>query len=515
MAIDLSAFDEFEKTKQPSVDTSAFDVFHGIRTGEQTGAQKVVSNFLQGVQDVSQKTEKNFDIAAEDIKKGDYGRGAAQFVSTVGRTVLGTTGLAGKTVGDIGVAMVPGSVKNAYNKSVGFFNKIIDKTTEPVVQSIQQNFPKFVSDVKNKINDKELNADLKKVGDIIKDNPDVADTFKDVFNTISLAVGAESTIKSLATIKSELNAVKPALKEKIANAIEQTTTRLSSKLDANIVKNNLEAIDPVLSKGKTIKALEDVVKGGRGVELPKTFFGEKNLVPSERTLKIASRVSNPIDFSNSDVSPLKKIELFKDKPVENLVELRKALVETENKMVEIIKAGDVDLLYNADKSKLFDSFTDAIKDMPRGFKDSKKQFRDVFDYASNLVKDAPDDLEGLISVKREFMSKARKQYPNAFVNGTIDTSSPIGSAIKSAYDSMSEHIYNLTPVGSDIRKLIRREGDILTMTEMIAPKAEPFVGKGLVGKAELKYPGSTRAAKYVAGGAIGGAVTAAGYDILK
>jgi len=111
----------------------------------------------------------------------------------------------------------------------------------------------------------------------------------------------------------------------------------------------------------------------------------------------------------------------------------------------------------------------------------KTTFDSVMKYAQKIIDKTDDTLSGGRKARSVFDAEAKAQFPNAFKNGMIDTSTPAGNAIKKARDLMNDHLYEVAPNGSEIQALIRRESDLLSANETISKKALMGEGKKTLG----------------------------------
>lgn len=244
------------------------------------------------------------------------------------------------------------------------------------------------------------------------------------------------------------------------------------------VTNATKALNPAL-KGKELqKAYGEVVTGGR-TTTKAGVFTEQGLSPNARTVNLAQRLSDDIKLSDGSAVP--KIELSPKNQLANQKVLQTALNDTETRLDAALKS-DPQVNYNADKPKLFENLNEAQKTAPNEFRigESKKMTENVFRFARQVAQQAKDTIAGLRDARTSFDAQAKKQYPNAFKpDGSIDTKTAAGSAIKTARDIFNEHLYNTAPNGSDIQKLIGREADIFHANTPVSAKAASAHGKTL------------------------------------
>ena len=144
--------------------------------------------------------------------------------------------------------------------------------------------------------------------------------------------------------------------------------------------------------------------------------------------------------------------------------------------------------------------------MPREFsaiKDSKSVFNNVVDFAKDITNKAEDSISGIRDARTKFDAQAQREYPSAYKEGRIDTSTPAGRAIKTVRDAMNEHLYNTAPNGSEIQQLIGREADIFRAVDNIAPKAAKGQGKNVIAQFIKDHPTAAKIAGYGVVGTLG------------
>ncbi len=325
-----------------------------------------------------------------------------------------------------------------------------------------------------------------------KAHPDLADAL-DTLITIGGTVVGEKPLQTAAD--ATLNTAKN-LAEKGTNIASKIDTRLGGEAAQKAIQEissevpktpkslqtTIDAINPDLTGKKLVNAYKQTVSGSRDIT-PSSIFKEQGLTADQQTINLSKR--------------LQDVVISKD-PIKNLDSLGKALGDTETKVTELLK-GDPTLNFNADKPTLFSKLNNVQKEMPREFsaiKDSKNIFNNVIDFAKEKINQSEDTLTGLRDARTAFDAQAKKEYPNAFKEGVVDTKTPAGRAIKLARDTINEHLYNTSPDGSELRQLIGREADIFRATDNIAPKAAKGEGKNAIEKIIKAHPTLARYIKY-------------------
>lgn len=276
-----------------------------------------------------------------------------------------------------------------------------------------------------------------------------------------------------------------------ANAALKTS--LANKASVKADQTALEALNPDLTGKKLITAYKQTVIGGRDIT-PASVFNEQGLSPDKQTINLTKRLTQEIPLTDGTVTS--KVQITKD-PVKNLNALGSSLTDTENKITTLLQ-GDPTLQYNADKPGLFDKLNSVQEKMPQEFsaiKDSKNIFNKAVTFAKQVITDTPDTPMGLRDARTAFDSQAKKEFPSAFKEGSIDTKTPAGSAIKAIRDTINEHLYTTAPEGSDVQKLIGREADIFRAADTVAAKAAKTNGQNAVTKLIEAHPTLAKYAK--------------------
>lgn len=322
--------------------------------------------------------------------------------------------------------------------------------------------------------------------DFVEKHPDAAKFLEEASGT-GAAVGetAGDILMAEGGVKGAQKAVDVAPKiiekggkilDKVAEKIPEVKPKVINSIDTSI-----EAVNPDLTGKKLVSAYKQGVTGTREIT-PSSIFREQGIGPDEQTMNLGKRLHD--------------LNLGKD-PVENLNTLKTALSTTETKIETALK-GDPEVNYNANKPELIGNLEKARTNIPREFnaiKDSKTVFDNVIDFAKETVTNSEDSITGIRDARTTFDAQAKAEYPSAFKEGKIDTSTPAGRAIKLARDMINEHLYNTAPNGSEIQKLIGREADIYRATDNIAPKAAKGEGKNTPAKFIKNHPQITKFAK--------------------
>jgi len=247
-------------------------------------------------------------------------------------------------------------------------------------------------------------------------------------------------------------------------------TKIADKSAEKSILKTIDAVNPELTGKNLTSAYKDIVTGKRGVT-PPSIFREQGISANEQTVNLATRLHD-LNLTNN--------------PLKDLDKLKTGLSNTEKQIDNLIASGDA--RFNLAKDTLATTLEDAKLAMPREFsaiKDSKKIFKNVIDFAKEKIATAEDTIKGGREARSAFDAQAKREYPNAFKNGVVDTATPAGRAIKTARDIINKHIYTVAPEGGKLQELIGREADIFRATEHIAPKASKGHGmfKGKVGQA--------------------------------
>lgn len=261
---------------------------------------------------------------------------------------------------------------------------------------------------------------------------------------------------------------------------------------ATKVQRAVDAVNPSLTPTKLSRAYKDVVTGER-TQTPASIFREQGLSADHQAINLGTRL---VDLG-----------LGKD-PAKNLDVLGKALTDTETKLETALK-GDPEINYNANKPELFNSLDKISASLPREFnaiKDNRTVFNSVVDFAKETMAKAQDTISGIRDGRTAFDAQAQREFPSAYKNGSIDSSTPAGRAIKAVRNAINEHLYNTAPNGSEIQNLIGREADIFRATENIAPKAAKGNGLTQLGQFVKAHPTLGRYLKFYIPGVIGAGV---------
>lgn len=241
------------------------------------------------------------------------------------------------------------------------------------------------------------------------------------------------------------------------------TKFLADRADKKALQSTLDAVynSPT---GKKFTQTAGQIIGGKREITPSSIFREQGITPDQQTVDLATR--------------LKDVGLGKD-PVKNTQILANEMTNTEAKLQTALK-GDPSVQYLADKPKLFQTLDEVKNTAPEEFriKDSQTMVNKVVDFANKLATKAEDNIGGLRDGRIAFDSQAKREFPSAFKpDGTIDTKTPSGYAIKTIRDSWNEHLYNTAPNGSEIQSLIGRESDLYRANQAAVEKAASGQGK--------------------------------------
>jgi len=313
-------------------------------------------------------------------------------------------------------------------------------------------------------------------------------------DVITTAMGTKGAFSAGKKAVKEIPAVVSKGKEILGTA----KTAMKEKSAIKNIAKTTEALSETPKGVKGAKAYEEIAKKGREVKT-KGFFSEQKLGPSEREALKGERLAD--------------LKLDPNNPVKNLKKIGEDLKVTESKL-DIALNKDPEVVYTFDKPTIMVKLEKAKSEIPEGFKSDKTMkntFDSVMKYAQKVIAGGDDTLAGGRKARSIFDAKAKAEYPNAFKNGVVDTSTPAGNAIQKARNLINDHLYETAPNGSEIQKLIQRESDLLSTNEIISKKALEGQGKKTIGQWIEKNPGKAA----VAGTAITGGITSGTISALK
>ncbi len=341
-------------------------------------------------------------------------------------------------------------------------------------------------------------AARQQIADWAKAHPELSKTLMDALAVGTAAIGIPEIKGAAATIKDTAKAGIETATENAKNiktsvmGATKTPEEIAASTIANDTKASIDAVNPDLTGKNLQNAYKQTVTGKRSVT-PSSMFEEQGLSPDERTINLGTRLSD--------------LKLTKN-PVKNLDTLGNELDSTEVKLDEALQ-GDKEINYNADKHTLFEKLNEIKTDTPEEFrvKDSTAMINRVTTFANKIISKTEDSIKGIRDARTSFDAQAKREFPNAFKpDGSIDTKTPSGYAIKTVRDAINEHLYSTAPNGSEIRKLIAREADIFKATEVIAKKASLGEGKTTLSQLAKDNPGIARLIKYGLTALIGGEI---------
>lgn len=282
----------------------------------------------------------------------------------------------------------------------------------------------------------------------------------------------------------------PAVYEKGKDLVTAGKNAIQNRSTIKNTAKTIEAISETPKGVKGAKAYQEIATKGRKVQT-KGFFSEQKLGASEREALRGERLAD--------------LKLSPDNHIKNLKKIGTDLKTTETKLETALNK-DPDFVYNLDKQTIMTKLEKAKSEIPEGFKSDKSMkttFDSVMKYAQKIINKTDDTLTGGRKARSLFDAEAKAQFPNAFKNGMIDTSTPAGNAIKKARDLMNDHLYEVAPNGSEIQALIRRESDLLNANEVISKKALMGEGKKTLGALIDKHPVKAGIGGTIAAGTIG------------
>jgi hypothetical protein len=483
------------------------------------------------------RVQENQAEAAEDVGKG-FGEAANNILGNFDELkkknatapsgidkILNTLVFAGHIAGDIAEAagkVALGSAKAAASPftqietpegdTIGerFANPVAQKTKE-IITSVQETHPELIDWVAKQV---EANPEIAQgIGDLFKtltltgasklakaplESPAaMAETLKT--GVMDLVKGTTDTAKSAAgKVKDTAAAAKDTVKgaaSKVKNTVKPAP--------ADPLQATIEAVNPAY-KGKALEgAYEQVVTKGRKID-PAGLINEQTLAPSEQAVKIGTRLSADIPVGETKVPAIK----LSGKPIEDLDVLHKGLNDTEIEIEKLLKGSDPEIQYTADKQTMLDDLQNIKANSPleyQAIKESGKVHSKVVEFAAKLIAKSDDTIKGLRDARIKFDAQARKEFPSAFAkDGTIDTKTPAGRAIKDVRDAINEHLYNSAPEGSELRTLIQRESDIFRASKAVSARAASGEGKNAYQLWRKANPTKARLLELGTAGVVGG-----------
>lgn len=385
-----------------------------------------------------------------------------------------TAGTIAKTTGEVAIAGAKAGLAPITQKKTTEGDTIGQRFSEPIHQkasefltSLQKSHPELIDWVSKQA----------------ETHPDIAKGIGDLFNTLALTGAGKALSTKLAKpemiAKTLKNDVQKLVDTASATAEKVASVGTKTKKAATAVKElvrpaqlgpkqaTIEAVNPVL-KGKQLEgAWEQVATQGRKYK-PAGLMSEQALAPSEQAVKVGTRLNE------GGI-------ILTGKPTGDLERLSKGLEKTETKIEKLLKGKDAEIKYLADKPTLLTSLEDIKTNAPLEFKsikDSGKVHGSVITFSKKIIGEADDSVAGLRDARIKFDAQAKKEFPSAYSkDGTIDTKTPAGRAIKDVRDAINEHLYTTAPEGSEIKTLIQRESDIFRAVRAVAARAAAGEGK--------------------------------------
>ncbi len=231
-------------------------------------------------------------------------------------------------------------------------------------------------------------------------------------------------------------------------------------------KTSIDAVNPDLSSKKLIVAYKDIVTGGRTAERS-SITGTQGISENQNVRGLGVRLADVIKSKD---------------PLENLNSLSSELDKTETKLEPLIENDKT----TGTQKELTQTLEDLKKTaMPREYnsiKESKNTFKNVIDFAQEMVVKNEESTKGFRSARTAFDNQAKTEFPSAYKDGYIDTKTPAGRAIKLVRDTINDYTYNKSEGGPAIKNLIKREADIFRATDNIAPKAAKLHGSTAINR---------------------------------
>lgn len=323
-------------------------------------------------------------------------------------------------------------------------------------------------------------------------HPDAAKALGTVLGLGSIAVGESGPVQdateSLASKASDLvnqgtdklSDIASSVKDKISSdtpakeiSPEQRTQEVTSAVSPNETGKNL------------VKAYKNVVKGTRtGGETG--ILKTQGLDPGNDAISLGQRLSDVPDLGVKGNTHL-----------DNLNVLNKALNDTEGKIGEVT-ANDTT---TGTKEELQSKFDDIKANKPSEFQikgPNTKIYDKVVDFAKKVVGSNDETTEGFRDGRTAFDAQAKTEFPSAFKdNGSINTQTPAGSAIKNIRDTWNKYTYESSSRGPELQNHIQREADIFRATNNIAPRAAAQDGETLIDRFMDSHPGLKMGANMV------------------
>ena len=296
-------------------------------------------------------------------------------------------------------------------------------------------------------------------------------TLKPVGQTV---LGAVDTLGAGGLVKGATNLLKTGV-----NAVKKPiASYLAQRAEKKGLESSIDAVYSSPTGAKLRKTSSQILSGDRKIT-PASMYREQGLTPDEQTINLGTR--------------LKDLKLGKDS-VKNTQTLADDFAKTEEKLQKAL-TGDPEIKYLADKQTLSGTLNKVKTDAPQEFriKDSQSMVNRVVDFGQKVVAGADDSIGGIREARKAFDAQAKREFPSAFKpDGSIDTKTPAGYAIKKVRDDINEHLYNTAPNGSEIQALIGREADLYRATQVAVEKASSGQGKTALAQWMKENPAKAR-----------------------
>jgi len=248
-----------------------------------------------------------------------------------------------------------------------------------------------------------------------------------------------------------------------------------------------EIVAPKIDKKLSVSAL---MKGSKGVEQAGTLSKGK-IIPTSRDLEVAQSVKNI-------VSP-------KASPIENIDALNSHIVNlAENKVTPFLEQNPA--IYN--RNVLKGALT-KVKDEKLGFLKTDAQAAKIYDHiideALRIANEQPKkDMLGLWRSRIDFDNQIEKNFGDKVLKDETARSAR-DEAIKKVRGALNDFVSNHTP-DNTFRQYMKELSHSYTAIDNIAEKAyaEKILQNSKVQSFFKKHPVAKEAAKYAAGGVVGG-----------
>lgn len=338
-----------------------------------------------------------------------------------------------------------------------------------------------------------INEGIDKYNEWKTQNPEDAKSLEAVVNIGTLLTG----VKGSGAVSGEVKAGIARGEQLLTTLAEKRATKQALNLQEQAFEDALSISRPKITPKIEAQAFKEGRIGKQGI------FTPAEIAPSAQEIKMAEAVQ-----------PLLEDGRLTAKLVDRNPSLAQNIIKQEvSRINQGVKELVNDPLYNQpfNRTQLKGKINNVFKEnrlIFAGDATAEKAYKAVIQKFYQFID--KKNVSGLFEARQSFDKYIRNNFPQAFKEDVLTGSvNPRAQALRDVRTIVNDYIADLLPENNPYKALLRKESDLIRITENMSTKI-----KGITTKSKLKKALTSPTGRLITTGAIGGGVVGGGLSLI-